>query len=312
MVHCYTCCKKFLPYLNLVLLFQVFAGAVHAQLPVNKLRMAVPDSINVDINNPFQNLFDTRPAFKLNGGMVCYNANYRALIDTPYAEKDILQHNITGRLDATVAGIVPLQINYWLRRSNSAFFRNIYDVQVAFNQAAFRENIKTSLKQRMLALAPSVKDANLEKLVALQQTELASLDKLLKTTFSPQKLIEANEMLKVPRLAWDGSLPDSVNQHKEDSLKKAAAYFLEEYNNTKNKYDQLHAKADSLQEKYKDNLAKVHQYQQLIKGDWSGLQSARAWKNRLQEYGLEDVEIPAKYRWLLGLRNFSLGRSRVN
>jgi hypothetical protein len=312
MVHCYPCCRKFLLYVSLVVLFQAFAGTIHAQLPVNKLRTAIPDSIAVDINNPFRNLFNTRPIFKLNGGMVCYNANYRALIDTPYAEKGILQHNITGRLDATVAGIVPLQINYWVRQSNSSFFRNIYDVQVAFNQAAFRENLKTTMRQRMLALAPSVKDTRLEKLLALKQTELSSLDKLLKTTFNPQKLIEANELLKVPKLTWDGSLPDSTNQHREDSLKKSATYFLEQYNNTKNKYDQLHTQVDSLQEKYQENLAKMRQYQQLIKGDWSGLQSARAWKNKLQEYGLEDVEIPAKYRWLLGVRNFSLGRSPVN
>ena len=312
MVHCYSCCRKFLLFVSLVALFQVFAGTIHAQLPVNKLRTAIPDSIAVDLNNPFRNLFNTRPAFKLNGGMVCYNLNYRSLIDTPYAENNVLQHNITGRWDATVAGIVPLQINYWVRQSNSSFFRNIYDVQVAFNQAAFRENLKTTMRQRMLALAPSVKDARLEKLVALKQTELFSLEKLLKTTFNPQKLIEANEILKVPRLTWDGSLPDSANQHKEDSLKKAAAFFIDQYNNTKNNYDKLHAQVDSLQEKYQKNLTKVRQYQQLIKGDWSGLQSARAWKNKLQEYGLEDVVIPAKYRWLLGVRNFSLGRSPVN
>jgi hypothetical protein len=311
MVHCYTCCRQFLLYINLVVLFQVFAGTVHAQLPVNN-RPTIPDSISLDINNPFRNLFNTRPFFKLNGGMVCYNANYRALIDTPYAEKDILQHNITGRWDATVAGIVPIQVNYWLRRSNSSFFRNIYDVQVAFNQAAFREKLKATMRQRMLALTPSVKDARLEKSLALKQTKLSNLDKLLKTTFNPQKLIEANEILKIPKLTWDGSLPDSANQHKEDSLKKAAAYFLDQYNNTKKQYEQLHTQVDSLQEKYQDNLAKVRQYQQLINGDWSGLQSARAWKNKLQEYGLEDVEIPAKYRWLLGVRNFSLGRSPVN
>ncbi|OQP44221.1 hypothetical protein A4D02_35590 [Niastella koreensis] len=299
-------------YVNQVVLFLAFAETIHAQFPVNNLRTTIPDSIAPDINNPFRNLFKTRPFFKLNGGMVCYNANYRALIDTPYAEKDILQHNITGRLNATVAGIVPLQVNYWLRKSNSSFFRNIYDAQVAFNQAAFRENLKTTMRQRMLALAPAVKDASLEKLVALKQNELSGLDKLLKTTFNPQKLIEANEILKVPKLSWDGSLPDSANLHKEDSLKKAAAYFLDQYNNTKNKFDQLYTQFDSLQEKYKENQAKVRQYQQLIKGDWSGLQSARAWKNKLQEYGLEDVEIPAKYRWLLGLRNFSLGRSPVN
>jgi hypothetical protein len=310
---------------SLAILFQVFVGAAHAQSPVNKLRKAlpdsntvnklrtvIPDSITIDLSNPLHNLFTTRPLFTVNGGMVCYNLNYRSLIDTPYAEQNVLQHNITGRWDATVAGILPIRVNYWIRQTNSSFFRNIYDVQVAFNGPAFREKLKATMRERLLALAPSVKDAQLEKLLALKETELDSLDKLLKTTFNPQKLIEANELLKIPKLTWDGSLPDSVNLHKEDSLKKATADFLMEYNITKIKYDKLHARVDSLQEKVKDNRSKVRGFQQLIKGDWSELQSARAWKNKLQEYGLEDVEIPAKYRWLLGIRNFSLGRSPVN
>lgn len=112
MVHCYSCCRKFLLYANLVILFQVLAGTVHAQSTVNKLRTVIPDSIKADINNPFQNLFNTKPIFKINGGIVTYTGNYRSLIDTPYAEKGILQNNITGRLDATVAGILPLQVNY--------------------------------------------------------------------------------------------------------------------------------------------------------------------------------------------------------
>jgi hypothetical protein len=50
----------------------------------------------------------------------------------------------------------------------------------------------------------------------------------------------------------------------------------------------------------------------MVNGKWDELQTARQWKNKLNEYGLGDVELPAKYRWLLGLRQLSLGRSPVN
>jgi hypothetical protein len=164
----------------------------------------------------------------------------------------------------------------------------------------------------MLALAPSIKDTLLQKKYALKQLDLADLEKKLKTIFSQQKLIEANETLNVPKLTWDLSLPDSVNQHREDSLKKKATAFINQYTDTKEQYDSLHTQVDSLKKQYQRNLQKVKQYQQMINGDWGDMQSAHAWKNKLQEYGLEDINIPAKYRWLLGIRNFSLGRSPVN
>ena len=323
MVQRYPCCMPLIVYGSLICILLVCTVAVHGQSPVNhpvkqtqqsfnNVKKIANDTIRVDFNNPFRNLFITRPAFRVNGGMICYNANYRSIIDTPYAEKGILQHNVTGRWNVTLAGIFPMQVNYWLRQSNSRFFRNIYDVQASFNGREFQQKIKASMRERMLALAPSIKDTLLEKMHALKLAELAGLDNKLKTLFSGQKLIEANETLKVPKLTWDNSQPDSVNLHREDSLKKEAAHFISQYADTKQQYDHVHTQVDSLKHKYQDNLKKVNQYRQMINGNWNDLQSARAWKNKLEEYGMENMNIPAKYRWLLGVRNFSIGRSPVN
>ena len=46
---------------------------------------------------------------------------------------------------------------------------------------------------------------------------------------------------------------------------------------------------------YQDNLKKVNQYRQMINGNWNEMQSARGWKNKLEEYGMENMNIPAKY-----------------
>jgi len=279
---------------------------------LNKLKQSAKGTITVDLNNPFKKLFITRPAFRINGGVIAYTANYRSLIDTPYAEKDILQHNVTGRWDVTLGGIFPVQVNYWLRQSNSSFFKNIYDVQLSFNGREFQNKIRTSMRERLLALAPSIKDSLLEKAYGLKQAELSSLENTLKTTFNPQKQIEANETLKVPKITWKADQPDSVNLRREDSLKQAAALFLQKYADTKMRYDSLHTQVDSLKDKYQQNLNKVKQFQQMINGNWNELNSARSWKNKLEEYGMENVHIPAKYRWLMGVRNFSIGRSPVN
>ncbi|HEX6432318.1 MAG TPA: hypothetical protein VF008_31715, partial [Niastella sp.] len=195
MVQRYPCCITLIVYGSLICILQVCAVAVQAQSPVNHpgkqtvrsfndLKKIAKDTITVDFNNPFRNLFITRPAFRVNGGMICYNANYRSIIDTPYAEQNILQHNVTGRWDVTVAGIFPIQVNYWLRQSNSRFFRNIYDVQASFNGSEFQQKIKASMRERMLALAPAIKDTLLEKMVALKQADLTSLENKLKTVFN--------------------------------------------------------------------------------------------------------------------------------
>jgi hypothetical protein len=340
MVPRYPCYYYALFCSGLIFLFLTGAATLHAQSPLrvlppdsipapkvdtlkkhfiftgkkalNDFKNSKKDAITVDLDNPFNKLFITRPVFRLNGGMVVYTANYRSIIDTPYAEKDILQHNITGRWEVTLGGILPIQVNYWIRQSNSQFFRNIFDVQAAFNGREFQNKLRTSMRERLLALAPSIKDSLLEKAYALKQAELSSLEGKLKTTFDPQKRIEANETLKVPKITWNANLPDSVNVQKEDSSKKAAANFLHQYDSTKMKYDSLHTQVDSLKDKYEDNLNKVKQFQQMINGDWKDLNSARSWKNKLEEYGMENVHIPAKYRWLLGVRNFSIGRSPVN
>jgi hypothetical protein len=275
-------------------------------------KLHVTDTFPVSIQHPFKQLWVTRPAFRLNGGMVSYNFNYRAVIDTPYAEKDLLQHNVTGKLAITVAGIVPLQVNYWIRQTNSAYFRNIHDVQLSFNGKAFQNNLQAKARARMLALAPTIKDSLLEKQYGLKQTELTGIGNELKTVFYPQKLIEANETLKVPKYTWNGSLPDSVNERREDSLRKVAAAFLDQYEQTKQRYGQVSNEVDSLKNRYEDNLKKVNQFKQLVNGNWNDLHTAADWKNSLQQYGMEQVALPAQYRWLLGVRNFSLGRSPVN
>ena len=70
-----------------------------------------------------------QPAFRFTGGYAGYNFNYRSNIDTPYTEKNIVQHNISGQLHVALSGYIPLQVNYRVRKSNSAIFRDLASVQ---------------------------------------------------------------------------------------------------------------------------------------------------------------------------------------
>lgn len=286
-------------------------AALKGMLPGKKAFLP-KDSLKFDFNNPFRKLLLTRPLVKANGGYVSYQFNYRSAIDTPYIEKDIAQHNITGNLFFTLAGHLPVRLTWWSRQSNSRVFRDITDVQASFDGPAFQQQLQTSLRQRLLAMAPNLRDSLTEKLYGLKKLQLDDLRQSLQTSFSPQSLVEANETLRVPRITWSPGLPDSVNSRREDSLKKAAGFFLDLYAKTKGEYDRLSSQVDSLKAVYQKNEQKLRQFKQMVTGKWDDLIASRNWTEKLQEYGMSNVEVPAKYKWLMGLRQFSVGRSVTN
>ncbi|WP_276482890.1 hypothetical protein [Paraflavitalea pollutisoli] len=274
-------------------------------------QLRIKDSLRSLLTNPFQQLLTGKPLLKVNGGYVSYQFNYRSAIDTPYVEKDIAQHNVTGNLNLTVAGYLPFKVNFWSRQSNSAIFRDITEVQATFDAPAFRQQLQQSLKNRLLSLAPHLRDSLTEKLLSLKKLSLAAMLPQWQV-FTPQALVEAHELIKVPRITWQPHLPDSTNQIREDSLKKIASAFLDLYEQTKAAYDRAVQQVDSLQKVYDKSLAKVQQFKQLVTGRWDDLVSSRHMEEQLQSFGMNESAIPPKYKWLLGLRQFSLGRSVTN
>ncbi|WP_315819552.1 hypothetical protein [Paraflavitalea speifideaquila] len=104
---------------------------------------------------------------------------------------------------------------------------------MSFDGAAYKQQLQNSLRQRLLAMAPNLRDSLTEKLYGLKKLQLDSLKAGMLRSFSPQDLVEAHETLRVPRITWTPSLPDSVNQAREDSLKKVAGLFLDLYDKTR-------------------------------------------------------------------------------
>jgi hypothetical protein len=266
----------------------------------------------IDSLHPFKGMWLQRPAFQVLGGYVGYTGNYRSNIDTPYAEKNILQHNITGQFNTQVMGMVPLQVNYWIRESNSHIFKDIADVQVSFSGGGFRNQLQSSMRSRMLALVPTLKDSLLEMAYGIKQRQLLNISDSLRTKFHPQKIMEAGEILKVPNITHDPHLPDSLNRKREDSTKGAALAFLDAYEHTKERYARVNHEIDSLKILVDSNRQKVNRYRQMVNGGWDNMRTSRQWNDQLQEYGMEHMPMPGLYRWLMGVRNFSLGRSPVN
>lgn len=269
--------------------------ALHAQLR----------SVQAPIPISFNNLFKQRPVVRLNSAYTSYNFTYRSLIDTPFTQKDLLQHTITGSMDLSVFRVLPLQVRYRVLQTNSPFYKNSYDVQASFNVRAFQNNLQATVRASLLAMAPSFNDTLTQQLYQLKLQQLTGIGSQLKTLFAPQQLIEAHEILKVPHYTWNNNKPDSINRQHEDSLRTTAADLLCRYEQTKQQYDQLKGRVDSLKQKCDQAVTKANQFRQLLNGN------VNEWKDQLPQYGLSQDVIPARYRWLLGVRNFSLGRSPV-
>jgi hypothetical protein len=245
------------------------------------------------------------------GGYIGYNADYRGSIDTPYAEKKILQHSINASLNLTVAGNLPFTANAWIRRSNSAFFQDINDVQVNFNAAQYRNNMINAMKKKWLDLAGNAADSQVIKAYQQKRAELEGLKGKLQNPLTLQKLLEAYEILRVPEKSHDVGAPDSVNKKKVDSMQRKAKEYVELYNKTKETYNAVAGKEDSLRSLYEGVTRRQRQFKDLIAGGGQG-HSWQEMEEALRQRGGSDTGMAEKYKWLMGIRSFSLGKGAAN
>lgn len=259
-----------------------------------------------------KNLSLKKSIVRFTGGYTAYNFNYRSNVDTPFVDKNVYQNNLAGQLNMLVTGSIPLQVNFWGRQTNSSIFRNIADVRISFNNYAYQQQLQHILRDRLLQLPSKVADPLTEKIYNLKNKQLTDLTDYMNLSFSEQTLAEAYEILRVPRITWNAYETDSINSKRGDSIKKSINAMLALYSKTKARYDSLKHEVDSLKKLYDHGLHKIEQARQLLKNGWSDLLSLQNLERQLKDQGLNEEIVPKKYRWLMGIRNFSLGRGTAN
>ena len=254
----------------------------------------------------------SKPLARFNGGYVHYDFSYRSNIDTPFAERNITQHTINGRFDFVAGNILPLTLNYFIRQSNSGLFRDLAEAQVQFDAAGFRQQLISRSQNRLSVLKPSAHDVHTEKLYRNKLNEWGHARDWLSSPFTIQKLQEYNEIIKVPAISRDMNLPDSVNNKKTDSLQRVAKQYIERYDSVKKQYKLLTSQTDSLKKEIDSVRSRNQEYKQLAAGKFNDWSSYKKWKNKAKEYQPEDSAVSNKYEWLMGIRNFSIGKTPVN
>lgn len=278
-------------------------------------RKAVTD-LRSNIAVEKEKLFTT-PVVRFREGYVNYDFSYRTNIDTPYTEHDISQHNITGRIDVTAGNVLPLTVTYWVRKSNSSLYSDMAGAQVQFDANGFRQRLIEHKRKRLTAALYSIPDSLTEKAYANKLKEWESTKRWLKSPFNIQQLQEYNEMLQVPAISKDLRLPDSLNNKKADSLQQVAKQFIARYDSTKKKYDYLTTQTDSLKKEIDLLHTRSQQWKQLTNSRFTDWQSYKKWKEKVKEYQSNDVDsiqdkARDKYQWLMGIRNFSIGKTPLN
>jgi len=252
------------------------------------------------------------PFIALTGGRVDYSFYYRSNTDTPYFEKNTYQHQINTTVKLLAGNLLPFNVRSLIRRTNSLFFRDITDVQVEFDAQSFQQNIYSNSLNNLRQYANQYKDS-LSNLDARKKLfDYSQFLAQFQNFFTVQKLVEANELLNVPEVTWDKNLSDSAAQIKSDSLKKGATKFMRLYSESKNSLDSLRKVFDSVSAVYTklvmeaDKLRSLSEQRPGNPGQFNDIEGQTVLKKK----GIE--LIPAKYRWLLGIRKFNLGRTTLN
>jgi hypothetical protein len=241
-------------------------------------------------------------------GYLTYVGNYRSQIDTPFAQQDLWQQQLVASSSITVASFLPLQVTAIVRKSNSPYLRDRAEVQVSLDPSALQALIYQRLKSKIQATPLLKTDTSLLQKWMDVLKQKNAIDSWLNSPSNIQKVAESHELLQNPALLFNPKLSDSLNQLRRDSFQRQANEFLQYYEQQKVLLTKWNQKKDSLQ-KLKDSADRiVEAFRQILQGQVSGLTSVAG----SQVADSLENHIPARYRWLLHLKQFSLGKYPLN
>jgi hypothetical protein len=268
------------------------------------------NGIGIIHSDPFEE-FKAKQLFVFNGGFVSYNFSYRSNLDTPFVQSDLIQHLVTGNLRFS-AGNFPLSLTFLGRKSNSIYFKDIYDARLEYD--AFRGNDKllSGIRRQLISRINSIKDSLSDDLYPRRLTDFESRKREFDLKFTPQRLVEMNEIIRVKSISYDVTLPDSLARKKSDSLISAAESFIQLYTSEKNILEKEGKVVDSLKQVYYGSLLRIKSLKEILGRNFNNWQDLQEIKKQVREISGDRFPISKKYEWLLGLRNLGIGKSSVN
>lgn len=183
-------------------------------------------------------------------GNVTYDFFYRSAIDTPYADKNVMQHTISTNIYATLKKNFPVVIQINARQSNSYLFRNYVDANIQFDGQSYKTITKQKLKNKAAdILSQNGPDKILQTTLREKYTYKQQLENWLQDGRQLQQLIESRQALSTLLSSSDMDnllTKENVKQVLMDSLQKKVSQ-----NEDLGKYQNL--------------IAKIGQYKSLVR-----------------------------------------------
>lgn len=244
----------------------------------------------------------------LNGGYISYAANYRSIVDTPYAERNILQHFVTGQANFSESGI-PFQATWLIRRSNSDFFRNIQDFQISYDPMGWKSVAIRKMREQIEQAANGLEDSVAAKALQAKLKDFSVLTRWLKDPFQAQRLIEANEIIRVHGITFKPEFDHQENQRREDSLKLRSEKFLALYHQVDSLHHRVRFAIDSLTSAVDIGHRRAEELRKVPGSDITNYADYRSWQRQLQRKGLPEVPLDRKYERWMAVRSLSVGRA---
>lgn len=255
-------------------------------------------------------LFDKK--ISLLGGYNNYTYNYQGYIDTPIAQSAITQHVANGYIGVKFFGI-PLSVFYFINHSNTLLFKNITDVRVDFDAPQFAQSLSGRLNGITDSYLKSLKDS-LGMLTSVNKqaiTDYLHLKDRFNSEMLRQQYKEYNEVLQLDNYAYTPDKADSINSKVNDSLKNKARTFFKYYDSLRVATGNAKKVFDSLEKIYYRINSRIAQIKNLQKIKTNPVETLTSTVTILQEIR-PDFKIPSLYNRLLNIRQFSIGRSRLD
>lgn len=242
------------------------------------------------------------PFLQFNGGTVSYNWSYRSSIDTPFQERDLSQHLLTGRLQFTFSNLIPVTLTYFERQSNSVFFKDFRDVRIEFNAPEFQQLQRNQLKKIITAYTEQIRDPQLKPFLDSFNKKLFQYEAWLQEPSVMNQLLDS-------RLHLLSSRSIDTLPYNKDSVVQQAKAFISFYEERKKNYQQLEALRDSLQKEYIKKEKEVAYLKKLLTGGILEGKSNDLIKKALQAYGISEEKFYRIYTTLSAIKTLSIGRS---
>lgn len=249
------------------------------------------------------------PFITTGSGQLQYGLLYNSRVDSPYAENGILQHQLQFSMQFTIAKALPINIYATVRKSNSAFFRDIYELRADIDLDAMKQLATT---QWLNELGKSIAGTGIEtangylrqykKLLA--QTGQWTQQESLKQQYRDYLAITAN-----PALVTDTLLKDPALKKLQEEKLQQARQFVEHYRQADSLYHHYRAKADSLEQRLRQYRQTAEQYQLLLRRISNSTINPGELEAFAAEHGFSRSEISGKLSGLLAQNRLSLGRS---